>query len=321
MAPSTPEKTPLEAFVRLLRSKKDPNEIAAEIMALAPRLPEAAIALMDEALPAAHPLVRVAIMDAYYTLTKCDWHLDDLDELAERGAQKRDDDLLAAASVAAARQAREPEDTWVTRGVQIVAAATKRRGPRRRALAPERRESITIVIHGTWARDGSWWRRGGDFFEYLRTDGAIADLYDSDDRFEWSGENRDRSRERGAAELSRWIAAHRSARVRVLAHSHGANIASLATRHGTELDQLVMMSPPVREDYLPVWSRVRNAYNIQAKFDAVVAVARGGRWFRDVAQNLPIREKRLAACGHSASHEPKVWREEGLARLVKLPWE
>jgi pimeloyl-ACP methyl ester carboxylesterase len=276
---------------------------------------------MDEALPNAHPLVQVALMDAYFTLTQCDWHIDDLDALAELGAQKKDDDLLAAASVAAARQAGEPEDTWVTRGVQIVAAATKRKGLRRRAMAREPRESITIVIHGTWARDGKWWRRGGNFFEYLRRDAAIADLYDSTDRFEWSGDNSDRKRERGAAELASWIAAHRSARVRVLAHSHGANIASLATRLGTELDRLVMLSPPVRKDYLPVWSRVRHAFNIQAKFDAVVAVARGGQWFRDVKQNLPIVEKRLKACGHSSSHEPKVWRDERLAGLVKLPWE
>lgn len=310
----------LAKFKRLLRSKKDPNQVAAELMALAPSLPEAAIAVMDEALPGAHPLVQVALMDAYFTLTRCDWHLDDLDALAERGAAGHDDDLLAAASVAAARQAGEPEDTWVTRGVQIVAVATRRKGLRRRAAPAALRESLTIVIHGTWARDGRWWRRGGDFFEYLRTDAQVTDLYDSTDRFEWSGDNLDRKRKRAAEELSRWVAAHRAANVRVLAHSHGANVASLATHHGTQFDRLVMLSPPVRKDYLPVWSRVRHAYNIQAKFDAVVAVARGGRWFRDVAASPPIREKRLEASGHSASHEPKVWRSERLAQLVKLPW-
>ena len=71
------------------------------------------------------------------------------------------------------------------------------------------------MIHGTWASDGKWWRKGGDFFEYARRDLALADLYDQKDAFQWSGSNSDGSRSKAGRELGKWLESHRAASVRV----------------------------------------------------------------------------------------------------------
>jgi hypothetical protein len=77
-----------------------------------------------------------------------------------------------------------------------------------------------------------------------------------------------------------------------------------------------MLSPPVRKDYFAKWSNVKAAYNIQADHDPVVAIARGGKWFGKGR----VLEKELSANGHSASHNPQVWRREGLAGFIGIPW-
>lgn len=314
--------TTLQRFESALEPRVSPHDAACRITALAPRLPEQAIAVMDVHLAAAHPLVQVAIIDAYFTLTGCDYHIDDLARIQATALRAHDEDVYAAATIALARQAGEPEGTWVERGFEILGVSAPSGRPRRKGLAaPRPPETITIMIHGTWASDGSWWRPGGDFFEYVRTDLGLDDLYGKQDQFKWSGRNRDSSRDKAARELHQWIASHKAASVRVFAHSHGANIASLATREGARLDRLVMLSPPVRKDYLPTWKNVGEAYNIQARFDAVVAIAQGGQWFKDVMKPGRVRERKLKSRGHSASHDPEVWKQERLANFVGLPWD
>ena len=66
--------TPLKKLKSVLRGKKPPAVKAFTIIKLAPKLPGSAIAVMDDALADADPIVQVAIMDAYYEMTEDRYH-------------------------------------------------------------------------------------------------------------------------------------------------------------------------------------------------------------------------------------------------------
>lgn len=310
-----PLPTPLSQLKTALQSNDDVAKRAHTIVTLAPSLPSAALALLDEGLTGADPLVQVAIMDAYFEMTDDDYHQDDLERIMEEASHLGDagEELYMAARLALGRVTGSPMDTldeWGDSELDVTAVARRRGGAR------ARQGDITVIIHGTWAANGDWWRPDGDFFEYTRVHLGRDDLYDQEDQFRWSGKNREGSRQEAGLELDKWLRSHPARVVNVLAHSHGANIAMLATRQGVRIDRLVMLSPPVRTDYFADWSKVGSAFNIQASSDPVVALAKGGQHF-----GLPqVAEKRLEASGHSASHDPGVWQTEHLAGFVGIPW-
>ena len=90
----------------------------------------------------------------------------------------------------------------------------------------------------------------------------------------------------------------------------------LSTKMGLEIDRLVMMSPPVRKDYFANWQKVKQAYNIQASFDAVVGIAHGEQWFP--ANLNKIKQKEIPYWSHSASHDPQAWKDQQLPAFVGL---
>lgn len=315
-----PSKTPLSQLKSILKSNADSAKRAVQLTAIAGKLPEAAIDVLDNALASADPLMQVAIMDAYFEMTGDDFHAGDLEDLMRLAASMGDggEQLYVAARIALGRingLSMDSLDEWGDGTLQI-SATTRRRRARRRRGRPTTVNEITIIIHGTWAADGDWWRPGGDFFDYVRTDLGRSDLYGKSDQFKWSGKNRESKRQKAGVELDKWLRAHPAHEVNVFGHSHGANVAMLATHQGIRMDRLIMLSPPVRKDYFAKWSNVGQAYNIQASFDPVVAIARGGQWFK-----IPqVREKEMRASGHSSSHESQVWRNEALPDFVGLPW-
>jgi hypothetical protein len=198
MARKKSRTTPLAELKSVIRSNKPAAEKAVLISALAPKLPSEAIAYMDEVLDEVDPLVQVALMDAYCEMTDDRFHEDDLERILHNAAAKGDEgeELYMAARIALGRLNKKPADMLgVAGGLRIAAARTKRAGRRKgvaaRAVA---RTSITIIIHGTWASDGVWWKPGGNFFEYVSTELDREDLYGGRDQFKWSGKNRDSSR-------------------------------------------------------------------------------------------------------------------------------
>lgn len=277
--------------------------------------------LLEAALDDAEPLVQVAIMDSLHALTGTEAYQSTLEGMLDTAARLGDDgeELYIATRLALGHVnglGKDAMDEWGDSGIAISAVRTTRSATRAATPRAKRRSSITVIIHGTWAADGKWWRPKGDFFDYLKKDLKLKDLYGGSDRFKWSGKNRDSSRRKAATSLSSWFKAHPADEINIFAHSHGANVAMLATHKATRIERLVMLSPPVREDYYADWRRVSQAYNIQANFDPVVAIARGGQWFK----LRQVREKKLKANGHSSSHDPAVWKKEKLATFVKLPW-
>lgn len=317
-----PERTrPLVKLKSLLKPGGDIARRATEIVALAPKLPPEAIDVMDEALPKVEPLVQVAVMDAYFEMTGDDYHEEDLERIADAAVGQGDAaaELYMFARVALGRitgLSTDRLDEWGDGQIEITAAAQRRRRGRRRAVADMPREKITVIIHGTWASDEGWWQPGGDFYDYVLTDLGHTDLYGNTDRFRWSGKNKDRKRRQAAVALNQWLKAHPASVVNVFGHSHGANVAMLATHEGVRMDKLVMLSPPVRSDYFANWGNVGRAFNVQAAFDPVVTIARGGQWFK----NGIVKEKKMSVNGHSSSHESAVWKSQSLPTFVEMPW-
>ena len=131
--------TPLQQLESLLNGDDPPAIKAAMIVKLAPRLPSAAIAVLDDALDGADPIVQVAIMDAYFEMTEDDYHKKDLERILERAAKGGDasEEVYMAARLALGRITRlanDRLDEFGDTGFEI--SAVRRRGgppPGRRA--------------------------------------------------------------------------------------------------------------------------------------------------------------------------------------------
>ena len=91
---------------------------------------------------------------------------------------------------------------------------------------PVSRGVITLV-HGTFARRARWIRPGSKIFLHLRRAGYEVEA------FQWSGRNSFRARSRAADQLRLRLEENASRRPGlrqiVIAHSHGGNVALLAT--------------------------------------------------------------------------------------------
>lgn len=91
-----------------------------------------------------------------------------------------------------------------------------------------------IVVHGTFAKNGRWWRREGDFCERLddvlrsKDSNARCWLGSSDLFYSWDGKNSEQSRSLAAVNLAQHLEHVASdtdvGRIHVVAHSHGGNV-------------------------------------------------------------------------------------------------
>lgn len=285
----------------LARGDAEPAAAAARTT-LAERLyadssPEAAAALLEASLTHPDPLVRVSAAASYLELS------DDPDPLVA---------ILAAGTF--------NEDPLVR---DVAATALGRAAPEharlRDLLASAPSESYAFasstasMVHGTFARTGSWWQPGGDFHTYVK--GWRPDLYAAADRFDWSGGYSDAARLKGARDLQAWVAAHGLNGLDLFAHSHGGSIAMVATATGMDLGCLVLLSCPAHpHKYFPDFARVRKrVVSVRVRMDLVIMADRGGQRFRDarIAENvLPVW------FDHSATRYPNVWQRFGVQRMV-----
>lgn len=171
----------------------------------------------------------------------------------------------------------------------------------------------SLLVHGTFARQSSWWQPGGDFHSYVLSD-VRTDLYSASDRFEWSGGYSDAARALAASDLVAWVSQRSLQGLDVFAHSHGGNAAMLATHQGLSIGTLVLLSCPVHwHKYSPDFNRVRRVVSIRVRLDLVILADLGGQRFRDSR----IEENRLPIWfRHSVSHDPDVWRDHNLPSRV-----
>jgi pimeloyl-ACP methyl ester carboxylesterase len=163
----------------------------------------------------------------------------------------------------------------------------------------------TLLVHGTFARRSSWWRPGGDFHTYILQE-VRSDLYSQADAFYWSGDYSDAARLLGAEDLVAWLQARGSGAVDLITHSHGGNLAMLASYAPLSIGKLVLLSCPVHwAKYSPHFASVGDTISIRTHCDLVILADRGGQRFHDSR----IREHVLPLWfKHGASHDPDVWR-------------
>jgi len=259
---------------------------------------EAAAQLFHACLHHSSELVRVAAAASYFELATDTQPL--IDVLA-KGTRSRDALTREVAGTALARF--EPAH----RALAPLTVARKR--PRRR-----RKAHTGMLIHGTWARNQKWWQPGGDFHGYILAN-FWSDLYASSDRFEWNGGWSDAARSLGGQRLAAWIEARNAAGIKLMGHSHGANVMMLATQMTDKIQELVLLSCPVHENkYLPDFNHTAKVISYRVKLDLVILADGGGQKFSDprIDENvLPLW------FDHSATHDPQVWDDGNLPTQLR----
>lgn len=207
----------------------------------------------------------------------------------------------------------------------VAATGLAKISPRHPALDPLRRPRViepetgtdedhrtSMLIHGTWASNKSWWQPGGDFHTYIRSD-YRPDLYSAADRFGWTGGYSPGARAAAAFNLELWIRDRNEEGIHLITHSHGGNVAFLASGTAPRFGDLIVLSCPVRDEYVPNFPNIGRVVSVRVKLDLVILVDGGRQRFDDPG----IREIVLPIWfDHSATHDPEVWEDHGVAALI-----
>lgn len=259
--------------------------------------PEAAAALLQASLSSPDELVRVSAASSSLELGA---DPEPLERILVRGTRSTDALTRDVAATALGR---------VAPGHPALRPFL-RRGPTDTDRPPSR---TALVVHGTFARNWTWWQPGGGFHEYVR--GWRPDLYGAEDRFEWSGGYSDQAREAGGSHLCRWVEERGLEGLDLFAHSHGGSVSMRATSAGMEVGTLALLACPVHpHKYAPDFGRVRNkVVSVRVRMDLVILADRGGQRFRDPR----IREEVLPVWfDHSAPRDPVVWDRYDVRSLL-----
>jgi len=259
--------------------------------------PVAAAQLMEACLRHPEELTRVAAAASYFELSTRPQRLI---KILVQGTRSQDPLVRDVAATALARVA--PEHSRLRQ-------MTKRAGAR-----PGGEPSHTaILVHGTFARSHEWWQPGGSLHGYLKSN-VRPDLYDANDRFDWSGGYSDAARDIGAHDLREWVEQRTLDGLDLFGHSHGANVTMQATKFGLNAGKLVLLSCPVHvHKYLPDFARVTSVVSIRVHLDLVILADRGGQLFL----HPQIRENILPIWfDHGASHDPQVWQQHNVPALL-----
>ena len=173
------------------------------------------------------------------------------------------------------------------------------------ALVPSR----TVIIHGTWAKKQDWYKPGGDFHTYILNN-VYPDVYGDPDFFFWSGGYSHARRRDAANKLVSWVNHHPCGTLRLMAHSHGANVVNIATKMGLQACTLIHLSPPVRPEYLPDISNVSSGqfFTVRPTIDLVVSILDGSdQDYSNTTVAMHETRIRCAFSGHSKCHDPGRW--------------
>jgi hypothetical protein len=246
--------------------------------------------LMEACLRHPHELVRVAAATAFHTRSTEEKRLTDILLQGTRSA----DPLIR--QLAATALARLSPDSARLRDFTTAAA---------RAAGAVGSSHTAMLVHGTLALGASWWQPGGDFHSYL-LQAVRPDLYKGSDRFAWSGGYSDGARALGAKDLVDWVNHHSEQGLDLFTHSHGGNLAMLASHKGLRIGELVLLSCPVHfAKYQPEFSQIGKVVSIRVRLDLIILADRGGQRFK----HPRIRENVLPIWfSHSATHDPAVWK-------------
>lgn len=287
-----------------------PAEVFADLCDRLYRQPEplAAAELMEACLRHAQELPRIAAAVAYLERSS---ESERLTRMLEKGTDSEDELVRDLAATGLAQIA--PEHS------RLIQLQSQVKGTDHGGAASH----TTLLVHGTWARQQTWWQPGGDFHSYLG--GLLPTLprtppwstpYAADDRFEWSGGYSDDAREVAGKDLLSWVYDHNAQGLDLITHSHGGSVAMIASQAGLNIGELVLLNCPVHvHKYLPVFRPGKKIVCIRVHLDLVILADRGGQRFR----NLPIEENVLPLWfDHTATHQVDVWKNADYDVPAKL---
>lgn len=184
-------------------------------------------------------------------------------------------------------------------------------------------DDIMIIIHGTFARNAKWWRPTGGFWNYIKQ--HVPSLYGDPDYFSWTGDDDDGQRIIAGQELVKWVASHNVKSLDVIAHSHGGNVAFIASQLGVKIRKLINLGTPIRTEYIPNLDNIGALYNVFSTGDWV---QQPGAWGnkrgegRTLADTRKITNRRASNDGHGSNpghselHEENTWNASGLVDLL-----
>ena len=260
------------------------------------RTADAAAELMEVCLFHPAPLVRAAAAAARLDLLTERWS--SVAVLEQSAAQEDDAMARKVAKVALARAFRDAP----------VPMADETRLPRQAAPL------YSVIVHGTFAQNDSWWQPGEPLHSYLSANGS-PNLYTGNSPFSWSGAYSATARRLGAARLADWANTHSGgALAHVFAHSHGGSVAMVASQGGLgSIAKLVLLSCPVHQRYSPNFAVVADTVSVRVKLDLVILADGGRQRFRDPR----IRQIVLPIWfNHFASRDPAVWQTHNIAARI-----
>lgn len=190
----------------------------------------------------------------------------------------------------------------------------------------------TVIVHGTLASRGDWWREKPgqkNFWEYIHA--KTGDCVRQGSEFSWSGGLFDSDREQGARLFLNWWYGQGKPTLRVIAHSHGANVVWCAAALDPALvvESMISLGTPICVGYPLRLKQIRKIDNVYSEYDrtqwlgATATGSRGeGRTLPDSSQvtnyHVPNWNPsvRVQTVDHSDLHEPSVWRDNHLDALL-----
>nr|WP_281720839.1 RHS repeat-associated core domain-containing protein [Nitrosomonas nitrosa] len=127
---------------------------------------------------------------------------------------------------------------------------------------------LTIIVPGTnWKKAD--WNEDSEFYKRIKNT-----FKDKTIILQWSGGNSREARKAAAEELAKLIKEHKFAdgeKLNIVAHSHGGNVAFQFSNSlsGRKIDNLVTLGTPIRDDYSPTISAIRNHVNVYSQYDGI----------------------------------------------------
>jgi pimeloyl-ACP methyl ester carboxylesterase len=155
-------------------------------------------------------------------------------------------------------------------------------------------------------------------------------LYRGPDPFKWSGyfsfrvwakPSQDWNRQQAADSLAWWAHRRLAPERDLIGHSYGGSLTMMATRSEKRVRGMVLLSPAVHRTCLPDPANYEQLLHVWTKLDLVLlADVSKPSLLRSLPNVTQRRVGRRGLTGHSATHDPVVWRRSGLADYVKDEW-